>query len=783
MKKVLIITPHLSTGGQPQYLLKKMQKLSDQYTFYVVEWDNITGGVLVVQRNQIESLLGDRFFSLGENKKEIHYIINNIEPDVIHFEEIPETFISNDVLDILYRNDRNYFIVSTTHSSFTNPSTIKYNADKYILVSDWSRKVFENHFKDQIPCDIWEYPTEKIEYDKNKYKKELGFDPEYKHVLHVGLFTPGKNQKSIVDLAKTLLNHKIKFHFVGNQADNFKDYWKPIMDDFPENCIWHGERSDVDKFYMASDLFYFPSNYELNPLALKEAISYGLPIFIKKLYTYENTYDDYATYISADVNFNKKLLLKHFNNEETKPKIQIIHLLTSVGSDRETESISHISKLSSFGIDYVQQINEVIDGLPPKEFCSRPHAISDELKYLGNGYGTITGRHYGCFLAHTNALKNIDKNYDYTLIFEGDANIETSVDEFVNVIYSACEISEKHDVYYISFANNNSSNKIKINELFSQTSFNQDLAHCYLIPNRYKEWYLNRIGDTKWDVSDIWYNEVFGTHPQRRYTTNKLYSNQIDGLSLIDKVYKYYDKPEKKSCDENILPILVLSTGRRLNYLKRTLSSLFEKNENIDKCFKQVWVLDDRSSIDDRYEMEKLFKFYFNDKYNTIYFNSQEPFDFVEKHRMLKHIIKPNDIAFLLEDDWECVSKIDIDFHVKNLISSTWTQIAFADPIHIQNEIIQKNYKIDSDYWKNPFPEEYNHPFKWENGVYIYNVVKMDNFTLNPSLIKGEVFSLYDFKKIKNFEADFADSTNTNQVFTQSDFFRHFGEESLIDKI
>lgn len=777
MKKVLIITPHLSTGGQPQYLLKKLKSLGSEYDFYVVEWENITGGVLVVQRNQIVNLLKEKFFSLDGDKNFILDVILGVNPDIIHFEEIPETFISKDILNIIYRKDRKYNIVCTTHSSFTDPKNLKYTADKFILVSNWSKKIFDSHFNNEIPCDVWEYPTEMIEYDKNQSKLELGFDPEYKHVLHVGLFTSGKNQKSIVDLARTLIGHKIKFHFVGNQATNFEDYWRPIMENFPENCIWHGERHDVDKFYKAADLFYFPSNFELNPLALKEAISYGIPIFTKKLHTYENTYDNVATYITDDISYNKKLLLNHFNIEDKKPKIQIIHLLTNVGDDREIKSINDLSKLSSYGIDYKQQINEVIDTIPPKEFCNRPEAVGDKPKHLGNGYGTLTGRHYGCFLAHTNALKNIDDEYDYTLIFESDANVETSIEEFVNVIYSACDISEKDNVYYISFANNNSSQKIKINELFSETSANQDLAHCYLIPNKLKSWYLDRINDCKWDGYDIWLNNIFAKHKEKRYTTNKIYSNQIEGLSLIDNVIKWVNDytPE-------ILPVLIFSTGRRLDYLSKTLKSIFDNNPDFNKFFKRVWVLDDRSSFVERYEMDKLLNHYFGDNYNTIQFNSNENYYFVEKFKMIKNLITPQDIVFFMEDDWSCHTDINLFYHIFNLKNSDWTQIAFADPFNIQDEELQQS-SINDDYWHNPYPKFFKHPVKWDGDTCFWNLGSINNWTNNPSIIKGEVFFKCDFKNIKNFEWDFAMNLNGKQVFTKNALFRHFGTNSLIDKL
>jgi len=56
MKKLLYIAPHLSTGGLPQYLYKKIELLQEKFDIYLVEWDNHTGGRLVVQRNKLNSL-------------------------------------------------------------------------------------------------------------------------------------------------------------------------------------------------------------------------------------------------------------------------------------------------------------------------------------------------------------------------------------------------------------------------------------------------------------------------------------------------------------------------------------------------------------------------------------------------------------------------------------------------------------------------------------------------------------------------------------------------------
>jgi autotransporter strand-loop-strand O-heptosyltransferase len=313
MKKIIIVVPHLSTGGLPQYTLKLIESMFGQYEIWCVEWDNITGGVLVVQRNQIHKILGDGLVTLSEDKSEFISLINSVSPDIIHFQEIPETFIDTELLRKVYNEDRKWEIVVTTHSSYTNPSKIRFTADKFVLVSDWSRNVFVPEFGEEI-CTVWEYPVEKKVYDKDAAKDKLSWDKSKKHVLHVGLFTAGKNQKQVFEIARKTPD--INYHFVGNQAVNFQDYWEPLMSTKPENCIWHGERHNVEDFYMAADVFIFPSLFELNPLSLKEAQSYNLPIVLRQLETYGDTYKD-AYNMSDNIDEciqSVRMALEHSNN-------------------------------------------------------------------------------------------------------------------------------------------------------------------------------------------------------------------------------------------------------------------------------------------------------------------------------------------------------------------------------------------------------------------------------------------------------------------------------------
>ena len=717
-KKLLYVAPHLSTGGQPQYLYKQVKEFIKDFEIEVVEINNSGGNAFVVQKNRIKSLVP--IHTLAEDKSEIINIINEFNPDIIHFQEIPQFDLAPFILDQIFKKDRNYFIIASTHGSLTDPSEISYHPDRYILVSEWSRQKF---IDTGIETDVWEYPIENYIFNKDASQKELGLDPSYKHVLNVGLFAPGKNQSEIFAIARQLEKYKIKFHFVGNQAGNFEHYWGPLMKYVPENCVIWGERDDVDKFYSAVDMFYFASKIELNPLSVKEALSYKLPSIFRKLHTYLDTYDNnpLVTYINDDLKLTKRIILEKLNpkfseipgwfayeelyntmvetappgsnfvevgswfgkstnylatkireskkninftcvdtwkgtddeelhqnivntfngdifyefidntvlsnnygtfdmikdtshnaanqfqnnsinfimldaghsyeslmediklwyNKVTpggiisgddygvfggvtqaadeffykqfhkgfrsfarkKPRIQIKHMLTRPNDMRERVSIQSIKQLEKYGMYYEPIVNQPYEGFAPAENCRRPEHLSKDNKpgelYPGAGLGWMTGRHYGCYLAHRMALETMDtENFDYTLVFEADAFIYTGLEEFVEIVHRACFLSERDNVPFISLADNPSRNKEKIDELFSKTAANQDLAHCYLIPNREKQWWADRLKDCGWDVGDLWFNHVFANHPRPRYTTNKMYSKQAEGFSLLDLTVK-----------------------------------------------------------------------------------------------------------------------------------------------------------------------------------------------------------------------------------------------------
>lgn len=341
MKRVLHLVPHLSTGGCPQFAYDLVRKTKEYTDAYVVEYSFIAPDY-VVQRNKVIELMGDRFFSINHNKEELIDLIARLNPDVIHFQEFPEYFMEDSIAEKIYRKERNYVIIETSHDSSFNPSQKRFFADHLALISQWQIDKFKSY---GIPITLLQSDIEIYdEVDREVGLRNLGLDPEKEHVLNVGLWTSRKNQGEIVEYAKQLQEShpNIQFHFVGNQAGNFAHYWEPIMKDLPANCKVWGERSDVHNFYSCMDLFLFTSrglhgDMETSPLVLREATGHGMPILMYNLPVYLNQYDEFENidYLEFDDLESNLEYIKYMLGYESKRKTYSDLLMQFMGNPFE----------------------------------------------------------------------------------------------------------------------------------------------------------------------------------------------------------------------------------------------------------------------------------------------------------------------------------------------------------------------------------------------------------------------------------------------------------------
>jgi autotransporter strand-loop-strand O-heptosyltransferase len=348
--KLMYVVPHLSTGGMPQFVLKRIESLleyKNEIEVFLVEYSQFSD-TYIVQRNKIIELLDvGHFFTLGwftepEKKYQLIDIIKENKIDIVHIEEIPEGFESFNkiplgILNQLYNNDRTWKIVESCHNIwFDGNSNKKLHPDYYSFVTPYHLSSQFN--KLNTPKKVWEYPIEdKVSdilkeysiYDKSHKvptlkkiieRENLQISMTKTHILNVGLWTEGKNQKEGIEVARLVENTHpdLHFHFIGNQASNFENYWGPIMNNLPKNVTVWGEREDVETFMKACDVLMFNSTWECNPLVIREAINYGMKIMTRNLPQYMGMFDEYITPIKSN-NYEdiKNTLLELLNSNKT----------------------------------------------------------------------------------------------------------------------------------------------------------------------------------------------------------------------------------------------------------------------------------------------------------------------------------------------------------------------------------------------------------------------------------------------------------------------------------
>ena len=362
--KVLFLAPHLSTGGMPAFLLKRIQALQSQpVEIFLFEWRNYSTAY-TVQKNEILKLVkSENFYSCGwddntesRQKSIIDYCYNK-KIDLIHIEEIPEGFDSFSLFDEeiqkeLYDPKHPWKIVETCHNIWFNPDEKKkYYADGYASVS---KHHLLNTFKNipsrktylPFPIDLSiQSPKSRIEVlNQDGWRNQGEF-----HIINIGLFTPGKNQSYAIEIARELYNKygwTYIFHFIGNQASNFKEYWEPLLNNLPPNVMIHGEKPNTDDFFRMADLMLFTSTWECNPIVLKEAISNHTKIMAFNLEHYHGEYTKFITPLSGIL------------SEDTNNLINTIHSPIIYSSD-------NLDNVEEFGLNHYMFYQDLVNETTP----------------------------------------------------------------------------------------------------------------------------------------------------------------------------------------------------------------------------------------------------------------------------------------------------------------------------------------------------------------------------------------------------------------------------------
>jgi FkbM family methyltransferase len=293
--RIVFITPHLSTGGMPEYVRRSIE-LIDRKLHQVLLIEIRTEKFLDAIRKRVLDLEGIELFSAEKSYVKAIEKIESFDPHVIHFTEPSEQVIRPEFLGKIYKEDRTWKIFETCHDSSYPLSSKKFLPDKFLLVSPFQVEMLQDL---GVPSELIQYDVPSMEEESSKETliRRMGLDPNKKHVFQFGIFSPRKNQGETVEIAKHLVDEPIQFHFVGNTADSYSYYWDPILKNLPKNCKFWGEHKNVQQFYKIADLVVFPSveytdDKETNPLVIKESIKYGVSLLLKDTPVYLGMYPE-----------------------------------------------------------------------------------------------------------------------------------------------------------------------------------------------------------------------------------------------------------------------------------------------------------------------------------------------------------------------------------------------------------------------------------------------------------------------------------------------------------
>lgn len=124
--------------------------------------------------------------------------------------------------------------------------------------------------------------------DINSKKLELGLPADRLILLSTGELIQRKNHETVIraigklkaECSELMKSEDMKFHYVICGHGKLEEYLKKLAEELQLNdCIsFLGYREDMMEIYQIADLFLFPSFQEGLPMALLEAMAYGLPV-------------------------------------------------------------------------------------------------------------------------------------------------------------------------------------------------------------------------------------------------------------------------------------------------------------------------------------------------------------------------------------------------------------------------------------------------------------------------------------------------------------------------
>lgn len=228
---------------------------------------------------------------------------------------------------------------------------------------------------------------------------------------------------------------------------------------------------------------------------------------------------------------------------------------------------------------------------------------------------------------------------------------------------------------------------------------------------------------------------------------------------------------------------LVLSTSRRLELFKDTLNSFMQHNCDISNLIEKVYILDDRSTDEDRKIIRQLVSSYFPNKTHLITFDNTALFGYVDKFNFLKLLAFETQYSLFLEEDWNSIAPLNLKDHLNYLDAHPEIdQLILSEHFWLQDKEVKQRTSINETYWDHSKVDLFKHTYDFsigDNGVVYYTwMLGKPIFTFNPTLNRNSLYSKGTFKLIRDYEHDFSNQVNAKQILTKQARFVHTGADN-----
>ncbi len=280
MKKILLIGPMPPPTGGMQTVMEQMSSIDIKGTEFI-PFD--VSKNKIIKSNIIFNVLNFLYRCI---KLSLYLIIYN--PDIVHihiaadkdfiqkkiFHSICKLLNKKTILHMHGSGFKTWFADLNKEQKNKVKKTLN-EADEIIVLSESWKKYYSGISRNK---NIFVINNAIEEIDFKRYKRIYPKD-EYT-VLFLSSICKRKGAYDLIKAIKQINDDKIKFIFVGPYEDKEKFFKEVDRLEIRDRCIFIGEVIGKERFkYFASaDVFVLPSYAEGLPVAILEAMSFGLPI-------------------------------------------------------------------------------------------------------------------------------------------------------------------------------------------------------------------------------------------------------------------------------------------------------------------------------------------------------------------------------------------------------------------------------------------------------------------------------------------------------------------------